>query len=109
MLESDWLIALDCDEFINVKVGEGRLPDLLAAVPDGTEGIVMTWRIMGSNGLVDWNPGLVIESYTRGAPDDFRKGWGVKTLLPPLPPTSASASTVPRSRAPGATRPAGRN
>jgi hypothetical protein len=54
-------------------------------VPEGTEGIVLTWRIMGSNGLVDWNPGLAIESYTRGAPDDFRKGWGVKTLFRPFP------------------------
>jgi hypothetical protein len=30
-------------------------------------------------------PGLAIESYTRGAPDDFRKGWGVKTLFRPFP------------------------
>jgi hypothetical protein len=58
VLETDWLITLDCDEFINVKAGDGRLPDLIGAVPEGTEGIVLTWRIMGSNGLVDWNPGL---------------------------------------------------
>jgi hypothetical protein len=57
VLDSDWLIVLDSDEFINVKVGDGRLPDLLSAVPEGTEGVVLTWRIMGSNGMVDWNPG----------------------------------------------------
>jgi hypothetical protein len=85
VLETDWLIVLDSDEFINVKVGEGRLPDLLAAVPEETEGVVLTWRIMGSNGITDWNPGLAIENYTRGAPDDFRKGWGVKTLFRPFP------------------------
>jgi hypothetical protein len=85
VLDTDWMIVLDCDEFINVKVGDGRLPDLISAVPHGTGGIVLTWRIMGSNGLVDWNPGLAIESYTRGAPDDFRKGWGVKTLFRPFP------------------------
>jgi len=107
VLESDWLIVLDCDEFINVKVGEGRLPDLLAAMPEGTEGIVLTWRIMGSNGLADWNPGLAIESYTRGAPDDFRKGWGVKTLFRPFPefrfgihrPTVKGAGRDPDRRA----------
>jgi hypothetical protein len=107
VLESDWLIALDCDEFINIKVGDGRLPDLLAAVPEGTEGIVLTWRIMGSNGLVDWNPGLTLESYTRGAPDDFRKGWGVKTLFRPFPdfrfgihrPTVKGAGRDPERRA----------
>lgn len=107
VLETDWLIVLDCDEFINVKLGDGRLPDLLEAVPEGTEGIVLTWRIMGSNGLVDWNPGLAIESYTRGAPDDFRKGWGVKTLFRPFPdmrlgihrPTIKGAGRDPEKRA----------
>lgn len=107
VLETDWLIALDCDEFINVKRGEGRLPDLIQAMPEGTEGIVLTWRIMGSNDLVDWNPGLTIESYTRGAPDDFRKGWGVKTLFRPFPdmrlgihrPTVKGAGRDPERRA----------
>jgi hypothetical protein len=107
VLDTDWLIVLDCDEFINVKVGDGRLPDLMSAVPEGTEGIVLTWRIMGSNGITDWNPGLAIESYTRGAPDDFRKGWGVKTLFRPFPdfrfgihrPTIKGAGRDPEKRA----------
>jgi hypothetical protein len=107
LLETDWLIVLDSDEFINVKVGDGRLPDLLSAVPEGTEGVVLTWRIMGSNGITDWNPGLAIESYTRGAPDDFRKGWGVKTLFRPFPdfrfgihrPTIKGAGRDPEKRA----------
>lgn len=107
LLDTDWLMVLDSDEFLNVKVGGGRLPDLLAAVPEGTEGIVLTWRIMGSNGLVDWNPGLVIESYTRGAPDDFRRGWGVKTLFRPFAdmrlgihrPTVKGAGRDPERRA----------
>jgi hypothetical protein len=84
VLDSDWIMALDADEFPNIKVGDGRVPDLIDAVPAGTEGIVLTWRIMGSGGLVDWNPGLAIERYTHGAPDDFRKGWGVKTLFRPF-------------------------
>jgi hypothetical protein len=107
VLETDWLIVLDSDEFINVKVGDGRLPDLLSAVPEGTEGVVLTWRIMGSNGITDWNPGLAIESYTRGAPDDFRKGWGVKTMFRPFPdfrfgihrPTIKGAGRDPEKRA----------
>jgi hypothetical protein len=107
LLETDWLIVLDSDEFINVKVGDGRLPDLLSAVPEGTEGVVLTWRIMGSNGITDWNPGLAIESYTRGAPDDFRKGWGVKTMFRPFPdfrfgihrPTIKGAGRDPEKRA----------
>ena len=107
VIDTDWLMVLDCDEFLNIKPGAGRLPDLIAAVPDGTEGIVVTWRIMGSNGHRDWNPGLVTESYTRGAPDDFRKGWGVKTLFRPFPdfrlgihrPTVKGAGRDPERRA----------
>lgn len=107
VLDTDWLIALDCDEFINVKRGNGHLSDLIQAMPEGTEGIVLTWRIMGSNDLVDWNPGLTIESYTRGAPDDFRRGWGVKTLFRPFPdmrlgihrPTVKGAGRDPERRA----------
>jgi len=84
-VETDWLITLDADEFLNIKPGAGRVSDLLAAIPEDTQGIVVTWRMMGSNGLTDWTPGLVTEAYTRGAPDAFRKGWGVKTLFRPFP------------------------
>jgi hypothetical protein len=82
---SDWILVMDCDEFLSVKTGAGRLPDLIAALPAGTDAVVVTWRFFGSNGLVDWNPGLVTASYTRAAPDGFRKGWGVKTLFRPFP------------------------
>jgi hypothetical protein len=58
--------------------------DLVAALPEGTDAVAITWRFFGSSGLTDWNPGLVIESYTRAAPNDFRKGWGVKTLFRPF-------------------------
>lgn len=82
--DSDWILVMDADEFLHVKAGSGRVEDLIAACPPKTDAIAVTWRIMGSNGLVDWHPGLVTESYTRGAPDGFRKGWGVKTLFRPF-------------------------
>lgn len=85
LADTDWILALDADEFLNIKAGAGRLDDLFAAVPAHVDGIVTTWRMMGSNGICDWNPGLVTECYTRGAPDAFRKGWGVKTLFRPFP------------------------
>ncbi len=80
---SDWLIAMDVDEYIHIKAGEGRLPDLLATAP-GADGFVLTWRIMGSSGRTDWTDLPVTEAYTEGAPDLFRKGWGVKTLFRPF-------------------------
>lgn len=83
--DSDWLLVMDADEFLVIKTGAGHLDDLIAAVRPDTQAIAATWRIMGSNGLVDWNPGLVSASYTRSAPAGFRKGWGVKTLFRPFP------------------------
>ena len=84
VLHSDWLAVMDADEFLHVKCGDGTLAALTGAVPAGTTGIALTWRVMGSNGHVGWNPGPVLSSYTRGAPDGFRKGWGVKTLVRPF-------------------------
>lgn len=82
--DTDWLIVMDADEFLHVKTGDGRVGALIDACPDATQGIAITWRMMGSSGHEAWYPGPVLTSYTRGAPDDFRKGWGVKTLFRPF-------------------------
>ncbi|WP_372604606.1 glycosyltransferase family 2 protein, partial [Actibacterium sp.] len=81
--DSDWVLTMDADEFLSIKVGDGRLPDLIAALPEGTDALAITWRFFGSSEITDWNPGLVSQTFTRAAPDDFKKGWGVKTLFRP--------------------------
>ena len=82
--QADWLLVMDADEFVSVKVKRGRIGDLIDMAPEGTDAITLTWRFFGANGLTDWNPGLVTEAYTHAAPDKFRKGWGVKTLFRPF-------------------------
>ena len=44
-------------------------------------GIVVTWRIFGSGGVVDWSRAPVTEQYLMAAPVTWNKGWGVKTLF----------------------------
>lgn len=83
VLDSDWVLTMDADEFLSIKVGEGRVTDLLAALPGDTDAVAITWRFFGSSEITDWNPGLVSESFTRAAPDDFKRGWGVKTMFKP--------------------------
>ncbi|MDR6308751.1 glycosyltransferase family 2 protein [Pacificitalea manganoxidans] len=83
--DSDWILTMDADEFLSIKTGRGDISDLIAEMPEGTDAMAITWRFFGSNGVTDWNPGLVTESYTRAAPDDFKKGWGVKTIFRPYP------------------------
>lgn len=78
-----WLIVMDADEFVHVKTGRGHLQDLIAACPDGAEGIAMNWRIMGSNGAEAYSNAPLLARYTQGAPEGFRRGWGVKTLFRP--------------------------
>ncbi|GAB5448370.1 glycosyltransferase family 2 protein [Gymnodinialimonas sp.] len=81
--DSEWLIALDVDEYVQIKVGAGRLDDLLATAPEA-DGFALTWRMRGGNGLREWTHAPVPEAYPRGAPDLYRKGWGVKTLFKPF-------------------------
>jgi hypothetical protein len=50
-------------------------------VARGANGVVVTWRVFGSSGIVDWSRTPVTEQYTRAAPRTWNKGWGVKTLF----------------------------
>ena len=81
--DSEWILTMDADEFLSIKLGGGKLRDLMMAMPEETDALAITWRFFGSSEILDWKPGLVIDSYRRGAPDDFKKGWGVKTLFRP--------------------------
>ncbi|MEM1431057.1 MAG: glycosyltransferase family 2 protein, partial [Pseudomonadota bacterium] len=81
---TDWVLTLDADEFVSIKTGRGWVKHLVQAVPEDTDAIALTWRFFGANGVAPWDPGLVTETYTRAAPDQFRKGWGVKTMFRPF-------------------------
>lgn len=82
MQRSDWLVCMDVDEFINVKVGDGRLSDLFAAVPDANM-IAMTWRLFGNSDQHAFRDAPLIGDFTRCAAEMTRKphqAWGFKTL-----------------------------
>ncbi|WP_370227461.1 glycosyltransferase family 2 protein, partial [Cognatishimia sp.] len=82
MQAADWLVCMDVDEFINVKVGDGRLPDLFAAVGEANM-IAMTWRLFGNSDQHLFRDAPIIGDYTRCAAEMTRKphqAWGFKTL-----------------------------
>ena len=64
--DADWAMVLDADEFLNIHVGGGTVPDLLGAVPDATA-FLLNWRIFGNSGHEEWRPGFVCERFTRAA------------------------------------------
>lgn len=83
VIDTDWLLVMDVDEFTNIKASNGTVPGLMSVLPPETDAIAITWRFYGSNEITDWNPGLVTEKYNRSAPDKFKQGWGVKTMFRP--------------------------
>ena len=79
---SDWVMVFDADEFLSIRYGDGTLDDLIAAAKvQDANGIVVTWRIFGSGGVVGWSRAPVTEQYLLAAPMTWNKGWGVKTLF----------------------------
>jgi len=80
--DADWVVVFDADEFLAISHPSGTVDGMITdAVAQGANGIVITWRIFGSAGVVDWSRTPVTEQYTRAAPTLWNKGWGVKTLF----------------------------
>ena len=77
----DWVTFLDGDEFI-VPIGGVSILDKLAELEGrGVDGFGICWRVFGSNGLLERPPGLVTESFTRRAPDNFAPNRHVKSVV----------------------------
>ncbi len=80
--EADWLLCADCDEFLNIRVGKGRLDDLYAAVGDA-DAISVCWKLFGNSGRVEYSDTPVIEQFDRALGEaefpDYR-AYGMKTL-----------------------------
>jgi hypothetical protein len=93
--------VFDADEFLASTTPPARSKACSTTRWRGANGVVITWRIFGSGGVIDWSRAPVTEQYTRAAPPLWNKGWGVKTLFSSIPNTGNSASTAPRSRTSG--------
>ena len=83
MQKADWLICMDVDEFINIKVGDGQLKDLYKAV--GAANLIScTWRLFGNSDMHGFSEDPTIKMYTHCAPEFSPKphhAWGFKTLF----------------------------
>lgn len=80
---SDWIIHIDVDEFINIRCGNGTLDDFFAAAPDATN-VAMTWRLFGHNGVTGLKDEFVIDQFDACAPKYCPKPhtvWGFKTMF----------------------------
>ncbi|WP_417280612.1 glycosyltransferase family 2 protein [Celeribacter sp.] len=83
VMESDWAISMDVDEFIDIKVGDGTMTALFDVVPDANL-ISCTWRLFGNNDVHEYEDRFLIEQFFRCAPEFANKphqAWGFKTLF----------------------------
>lgn len=80
---ADWVVSMDVDEFINIKVGDGTLGALFDVVGEANL-ISMTWRLFGNSDIHAYRDGFLIQDFTRCAHEITRKphqAWGFKTLF----------------------------
>lgn len=102
--EADWVLVADIDEFPVVHAGEGRLDDLLAAVP-GADAIALTWRMFGNDGQAAFRDAPVTETFLRCAPAVLHWPWRaqmIKTLFRRDGAYARLGVHRPRDPAPGA-------
>lgn len=71
---AEWIMVADLDEFLVIHPGDGHLDDLFTTVPDA-DGFAIPWRLFGNSGRLLFEPGLVIEQFTRAAPEDLIWPW----------------------------------
>ncbi len=80
---AEWIAHIDVDEFMNIRCGNGTLPDFFERVPDATN-VAMTWRLFGHNGVIRLNDDFVIDQFDTAAPKFCPKPhtvWGFKTMF----------------------------
>lgn len=80
--EADWVFVTDVDEFLDIRAGAGRIPDLIAAC-GWPLAISVPMRMMANGGVADFADLPVVQQFTRShAPEAWngRAGIEVKTL-----------------------------
>lgn len=83
ILDADWVICMDVDEYINIHTGDGTLASLFKAVPDANM-ISMTWRLFGNADIHEFKDAPLLSQFTRCARQAANKphqAWGFKTLF----------------------------
>lgn len=76
---SRWVAFIDADEFLNPLQG-GLVTDILHDY-ESAAGLMVPWRLFGSNGQMTAQDDLVTRRFTRRAPDDHYLNHTVKTIV----------------------------
>ncbi|WP_172293652.1 glycosyltransferase family 2 protein [Pseudoruegeria sp. HB172150] len=80
---ADWVLVSDCDEFVNIHVGNGTFADLFEAA-NYPNVISLTWKFFGNGGVLGYEDRPITEQFTACAPEFIPKprlGWGFKSMF----------------------------
>jgi len=67
--QADWVLGIDCDEFVNLRPPLASLADLIGRAGDA-DGIVLPWRFFGNSGQHRFSDEPVTMRFGRAVPDD---------------------------------------
>ncbi|MBY8976841.1 glycosyltransferase family 2 protein [Rhodobacteraceae bacterium NNCM2] len=85
VVDSEWVLVIDADEFFCINAGEGRLDDLFQAC-GSADVISATWRIFGNSGLIEYQDKPIMSQFLCAAPAEaplsFRH-YGFKSMFRP--------------------------
>jgi hypothetical protein len=82
---AEWVLFSDCDEFLNIKTGDGTLDSLFQKTGDA-EVLSPMWRLFGDSGIASFKDCPVTVQFTRAAPKHrsvSNRAWGFKSLFKP--------------------------
>jgi len=81
--DADWLLGIDVDEFLNIRVGNRTLDDFIDAVGD-VDAVSLTWKIFGTGGVDDFEDRLITEQFVLADHEDrpsSGRAHGFKTMF----------------------------
>ena len=70
--DADWVLATDCDEFINLRAPLTTLQGLIASLPNETDAVAIPWRLFGHSDRIEMRDQLTLEQFTKAAPTDLQ-------------------------------------
>ncbi|MEO0992092.1 MAG: glycosyltransferase family 2 protein, partial [Pseudomonadota bacterium] len=70
---ADWVYVTDADEFLNIRLGDGRVDDLIARYPRA-DAVPVAWRMFSHSGHVGLGDQLLLEALTDCEPAEAETG-----------------------------------
>ena len=78
--DTDWLMMLDADEFLNVHVGDNRVSDLTDRAEADIDVIALNGMFFTSQPVTRWRPGRVCPLFTQHIAIQHKANAALKTL-----------------------------